>query len=45
MKDVTITGFGHSEMDEYAKVEAEKMGRYIIPDPQAEKGYFSYNFV
>jgi len=40
MKDVTITGFGHSEMDEYAKVEAEKLGRYIIPDPQAEKGYF-----
>ena len=40
MKDLTITGFGHSEMDEYAKVAAEKQGRYVIPDPEAEKGYF-----
>ncbi|MCC1485088.1 M28 family metallopeptidase [Winogradskyella immobilis] len=40
MKDLTITGFGHSEMDEYAKTEAEAQGRYIIPDPEAEKGYF-----
>jgi len=40
MKDLTITGFGHSEMDEYGKVAAEKQGRYIIPDPEAEKGYF-----
>jgi len=40
MKDLTITGFGHSEMDEYARDAAEKQGRYIIPDPEAEKGYF-----
>ena len=40
MKDLTITGFGHSEMDEYAKEEALKQDRYIIPDPEAEKGYF-----
>lgn len=40
MKDLTITGFGHSEMDEYAEAAAEKQGRYIIPDPEAEKGYF-----
>tara|TARA_R110000868_G_scaffold28633_2_gene107154 strand:+ start:3662 stop:5284 length:1623 start_codon:yes stop_codon:yes gene_type:complete len=40
MKDLTITGFGQSEMDEYAKVAAEKQGRYVIPDPEAEKGYF-----
>ena len=40
MKDLTITGFGHSEMDEYAKRAADKQGRYIIPDPDAEKGYF-----
>ena len=40
MKDLTITGFGHSEMDEYAKDAAEKQGRYVIPDPEAEKGYF-----
>lgn len=49
MKDLTIIGFGHSEMDEYAKEAAEKQGRYVIPDPEAEKGYFfrsdHFNFV
>ena len=40
MKDLTITGFGQSEMDEYAKEAAKKQGRYIIPDPEPEKGYF-----
>ncbi len=40
MKDLTITGYGHSEMDEYAKAIAEKHGRYIIPDPSPEKGHF-----
>ena len=40
MKDLTITGFGHSEMDEYAKEAAAQQNRYIIPDPEAEKGYF-----
>jgi len=40
MKDLTITGYGQSEMDEYARRAAEKQGRYIIPDPDAEKGYF-----
>ncbi len=40
MKDLTITGYGHSEMDEYAEAEALKQNRYIIPDPEAEKGYF-----
>tara|TARA_R110002020_G_scaffold97655_1_gene232740 strand:+ start:15655 stop:17202 length:1548 start_codon:yes stop_codon:yes gene_type:complete len=40
MKDLTITGYGQSEMDEYAKEVALAQGRYIIPDPEAEKGYF-----
>lgn len=40
MKDLTITGYGQSEMDEYAKAAAKDQGRYIIPDPEAEKGYF-----
>lgn len=40
MKDLTITGFGHSELDEYAENAAKKQGRYIIPDPEPEKGYF-----
>ncbi|MEO9894390.1 M28 family metallopeptidase [Aurantibacter sp.] len=40
MKDLTITGYGQSEMDEYAKKAALKQNRYIIPDPDPEKGYF-----
>ncbi|MEQ8219227.1 MAG: M28 family metallopeptidase [Arenibacter sp.] len=40
MKDLTITGYGHSEMDEYAKEAATNQNRYIIPDPESEKGYF-----
>jgi len=40
MKDLTITGYGHSEMDEYAKAAAKEQGRYVIPDPESEKGYF-----
>ncbi len=40
MKDLTITGYGQSEMDEYAKEAALKQNRYIIPDPEAEKRYF-----
>jgi Zn-dependent M28 family amino/carboxypeptidase len=40
MKDLTITGYGQSEMDTYAKAAAEEQNRYIIPDPTPEKGYF-----
>jgi len=40
MKDLTITGFGQSELDNYAKTEADKQGRYVIPDPDPSKGYF-----
>jgi Zn-dependent M28 family amino/carboxypeptidase len=40
MKDLTITGYGQSEMDMYAKEAALDQERYIIPDPEAEKGYF-----
>jgi Zn-dependent M28 family amino/carboxypeptidase len=40
MKDLTIVGYGHSEMDEYAKVAAKRQGRYVIPDFESKKGYF-----
>jgi len=40
MKDLTIIGHGHSEMDDYAKEAAEKQGRYILPDTDPGKGYF-----
>ena len=38
--DVTITGFGQSELDSWLAVEAEKQGRYILPDPNPENGMF-----
>jgi len=40
MKDLTIIGFGQSEMDEYAKAAAKIQGRYILKDPESEKGRF-----
>ena len=40
MKDLTVVGYGQSELDEYARQAAQKQGRYIKPDPNAEKGYF-----
>ncbi|MDH3649786.1 MAG: M28 family metallopeptidase [Saprospiraceae bacterium] len=40
MKYLTVTGIGHSDMDEYAAVEAAKQGREVLPDPEPEKGYF-----
>lgn len=40
MKDLTVVGYGQSELDEYARRAAETQKRYIKPDPNAEKGYF-----
>ncbi len=40
MKDFTIVGMGHSEMDALAEAEAKKQGRYVIADPEVSKGYF-----
>ena len=40
MKDLTITSYGFSEMDDYAKGAAAKQGRYVIPDPEPQKGHF-----
>jgi Zn-dependent M28 family amino/carboxypeptidase len=39
-KDAMLTGSGQSELDDWVKQEAEKQGRYIAPDPNAEKGMF-----
>jgi len=40
MKDFSIKGLGHSEMDEYAQRAAVGQGRYIKAEPNPEKGYF-----
>ena len=40
MKDFSITGMGHSQMDQYAEKHAKKQGRYIVQEAEPEKGYF-----
>ena len=39
-KDVTVTGLGHSSLDELLADEAAKFNRYIAPDPNPENGMF-----
>lgn len=38
--DVTVTGYGQSELDNWLSNEAEKQGRYIVADPNPENGMF-----
>lgn len=40
MKDLTVVGYGQSELEDLAEEIAKKQGRYIIPDPDPGKGYF-----
>lgn len=40
MKDVTITGFGKSELDEYVARFAKEQDRYIAPEPFPENGMY-----
>ncbi len=40
MKDLTVIGYGQSELEDLAEEIAKKQGRYIIADPDAGKGYF-----
>jgi Zn-dependent M28 family amino/carboxypeptidase len=39
-RDLTITGYGHSQMDDLAAAAAESQGRYVQPEQEPEKGYF-----
>ncbi|RED93409.1 M28 family metallopeptidase [Marinoscillum furvescens] len=40
MKDLTVVGYGQSELEEIAEEIAKTQGRYIMPDPEPSKGYF-----
>lgn len=40
MKDVTITGFGQSELDMYVKEAAKEQNRYIVDEPFPENGMY-----
>jgi len=38
--DVTVTGLGNSELDDYLRMAADAQGRILVPDAEPEKGYF-----
>ncbi len=40
MKDVMITGYGQSDLDEYVRKAAEKQDRYLLPDPNPQSGMY-----
>ena len=40
MRDLTVIGYGQSELDDYARAAAQAQGRYVAPDPTPEKGSF-----
>jgi Zn-dependent M28 family amino/carboxypeptidase len=40
MLDVTIFGYGQSELDDYVAEAAEEQGRYVTPEPFPENGMY-----
>jgi Zn-dependent M28 family amino/carboxypeptidase len=40
MKDITVVGYGLSELDEYIEAAAKEVGRPVNPDPTPEKGSY-----
>lgn len=39
-KDVIVVGYGASELEDILKTELDRVGKYIVPDPLPEKGFF-----
>ncbi|WP_201985923.1 M28 family metallopeptidase [Hymenobacter rubidus] len=40
MRDLTIVGYGQSELDDYARAAAQEQKRYVQPDQHPETGSF-----
>jgi Zn-dependent M28 family amino/carboxypeptidase len=40
MKDITVIGYGLSELDQYIEAAAKEAGRTVNPDPTPEKGSY-----
>lgn len=40
MNDITVVGYGLSELDQYIEAEAKEAGRTVNPDPTPEKGSY-----
>ena len=39
-KDITVTGYGQSQLDQILESEAAKQGRYLVADPNPENGMY-----
>ena len=39
-KDITVVGFGASDLDDYLRDAAAEQGRTLRPDPEPEKGFY-----
>ncbi|HEY6211095.1 MAG TPA: M28 family metallopeptidase [Vicinamibacterales bacterium] len=39
-KDITLVGYGASDLDDYTAAAAAEQGRIIRPDPEPEKGFY-----
>lgn len=39
-RDITVVGYGFSELDDYLSRAAVSQGREVMPDPEPEKGYY-----
>ena len=39
-RDLTVVGYGASELDDYARAAAAEQGRVLSPDPEPEKGFY-----
>jgi Zn-dependent M28 family amino/carboxypeptidase len=40
MKDITVIGYGNSELDDYVTDAARAQGRVVRPDAEPEKGFY-----
>ncbi len=40
MNDITVVGYGMSELDDYLAAAAATQGRILRPDPEPEKGFY-----
>ncbi len=40
MRDLTVVGYGNSELDDYAEAAAAAQSRTVRPDPEPEKGFY-----
>lgn len=38
--DLTVVGYGASDLDDYLAAAAAEQGRTLIPDPESEKGFY-----